>query len=526
MTGALHMGANTIDGSAVAFTGGTIDGSVIGGVTPAAGTFAALSATGLVVFSGTGALTVPNGTTAQRPDTGNAGEVRWNSTTSRFEFGVGGSYINHVKLAGDVMTGSLTINGASSQLVVAGTGVNTFSAKSNRFGTASAGNDQNIRLTATAGQNASLDILKDAFFSAQIISSSDAQSGNNQGSNLKFNAFTDAGVGNGSWFVGTRGSGPLGTGNPAITRLAPYAMAFPLDTAPGGTIGNFTTFANDHQSAVTLGTNPLAVTNGSPLVTITWTGSCAANGPIAMGPDTWVNLTGATAVGGITPTGFLLVTAIVDNDHFQVTWTANATSTVAAGGGSSVVVRPYAANTHDNYTTNSTNGAAGTVIQKTQIFSANPDFYAPTTGNESGNINFLGNWWKMYSPNDPTGAHPNATLEVLEADFINRGANPGYFPAIEPCDHLFRWSWQRHPRLGRRRNGYAYGIGLFRSYQTGAGWRIQCLFNQAQCSSWTCSGCYHQSRWRRGRLLRKLYGLRQPGFHHGQRISRCDCERR
>lgn len=58
-------------------------------------------------LSGTGAMLLSSGTTAQEPDTGNAGELRYNTTTSRFEFGVGGSWINHVRLSGDTMTGAL-----------------------------------------------------------------------------------------------------------------------------------------------------------------------------------------------------------------------------------------------------------------------------------------------------------------------------------------------------------------------------------------------------------------------------------
>ncbi len=61
------------------------------------------------VFAGTGSITIPQGTTGQEPDSGNAGEVRWNSTTGRYEFGIGGSWINHVRLSGDTMTGALAL---------------------------------------------------------------------------------------------------------------------------------------------------------------------------------------------------------------------------------------------------------------------------------------------------------------------------------------------------------------------------------------------------------------------------------
>lgn len=57
----------------------------------------------------TGALQLPSGTTAQEP-TGIAGMARYNITTSRFEFYNGASWMNHVRLAGDTMTGNLTIS--------------------------------------------------------------------------------------------------------------------------------------------------------------------------------------------------------------------------------------------------------------------------------------------------------------------------------------------------------------------------------------------------------------------------------
>lgn len=117
--------------------GGTFNGN-IGGSPGIAGlwTFADIvtitsSASKALAFSGTGSLGVPSGTTAQRPTTGDAGEVRWNSSTSRYEFGIDGSWLNHVKLTGDTMTGLLTAgsgltvpNGAT--LTVGSTATATF----------------------------------------------------------------------------------------------------------------------------------------------------------------------------------------------------------------------------------------------------------------------------------------------------------------------------------------------------------------------------------------------------------------
>ena len=99
--------ADTYVASDLTISGGTVNNSIIGGSTPAAGTFAALTTTGNVilgdavgdnvtfnagtatipnnlVFSGTGTVKMPSGTTAQRP-TGAAGMFRYNSTTGKFE---------------------------------------------------------------------------------------------------------------------------------------------------------------------------------------------------------------------------------------------------------------------------------------------------------------------------------------------------------------------------------------------------------------------------------------------------------
>jgi hypothetical protein len=82
--------------SAVAITGGNINGTPIGQTTAAAGSFTALSATGnhtvggdLTVtgngtFNGTGSLKVPTGTTSQR-NNNLLGSFRFNTTFGRFE---------------------------------------------------------------------------------------------------------------------------------------------------------------------------------------------------------------------------------------------------------------------------------------------------------------------------------------------------------------------------------------------------------------------------------------------------------
>jgi hypothetical protein len=75
------------------------------------------SFTGNGYFTGTGAIQLPSGTTGQQPTSPVASMVRYNTTTSRFEFYNGSAWINHVRLNGDTMTGGLTtpaLIGASS----------------------------------------------------------------------------------------------------------------------------------------------------------------------------------------------------------------------------------------------------------------------------------------------------------------------------------------------------------------------------------------------------------------------------
>ena len=79
-----------------------------------------------------------------------------------------------------------------------------------------------------------------------------------------------------------------------------------------------------------LNANPFSVTNGSPTVTVTQAGHGLSTG------DT-ITIAGASAVGGITPSGAYQVTVLTANT-FTVTHGSNATST-ATGGGSNVTVQ-------------------------------------------------------------------------------------------------------------------------------------------------------------------------------------------
>ena len=69
----------------VTISGGTINGAVIGGTSALAGTFTTLTATADSSFTSTGAVLLSKGTTAERPASPSAGQIRFNSTTTTFE---------------------------------------------------------------------------------------------------------------------------------------------------------------------------------------------------------------------------------------------------------------------------------------------------------------------------------------------------------------------------------------------------------------------------------------------------------
>lgn len=87
--------------------------------------------------------------------------------------------------------------------------------------------------------------------------------------------------------------------------------------------------------AVTLGADPLSVTNGDATVTVTMAGHGLADGDL-------ITITGAAAVGGITPNRASTAVAVVDADTFTYEFTSNASGT-ATGGGSAVVIAPLKA---------------------------------------------------------------------------------------------------------------------------------------------------------------------------------------
>ena len=108
ITDAISFFDGAIISPAAVITGGSIDNTTIGATTAASGRFTTLTATGNttlgdassdtitanagtlsipnnLVFNGTGAITLPSGTTAQEPGVPAGGMIRYNSQTDSFE---------------------------------------------------------------------------------------------------------------------------------------------------------------------------------------------------------------------------------------------------------------------------------------------------------------------------------------------------------------------------------------------------------------------------------------------------------
>lgn len=116
------------------------------------------------------------------------------------------------------------------------------------------------------------------------------------------------------------------SGGVGVGRLAPSGL-FSVTVTDANT---FTINAGSNaQLSKTLGANPLAVTNGSPTVTVTETGHNISTG-------TSITVSGAAAVGGITPNGTFVATRI-DANSYKFNFASGATST-AMGGGAAVAV--------------------------------------------------------------------------------------------------------------------------------------------------------------------------------------------
>lgn len=150
----------------------------------------------------------------------------------------------------------------------------------------------------------------------------------------------------------------------------------------------------------TLAANPFAMTNTSPLVTVT----DLTHGLMV---GSYVNFSGATAAGGITINGEYTVTTVTDVDHYVITHSANATSTTTGGG--AAVLYSYeldAGEANVIFGAGYGTGTYGTGTWGTPRTSSNFTIYSRTWSLENYGENLLalpsGSYIYQWDPDTPT----------------------------------------------------------------------------------------------------------------------------
>lgn len=300
----------------------------------------------------------------------------------------------------------------------------------------SASTSSAIRLNAASGTARNF-FVQTASVNRWLQSYSVSETGSNIGSSWAITPYTDAGVQRAVILDARRGSGLFGGGEGYYAKFAPVVQSTARATYPAGVIGNERDWGDtsDAQPSTTLANNPITVQNGSTTVTISWPGACVTTGPIGSGTyEVWVNLTGVTAVGGITPTGWLQVQSRPTTDTFTVTWTSPATSD-ATGGGSSVVVTPSFSTAHDKIYSVATSPADGYSVQRMSLYAANPTVFKTTNG-----PSYQQNW-SVYNSAVTADTSTAYTSTFHEIDLVNRGPDEGYGPDLYQSPRASKGLW-------------------------------------------------------------------------------------
>jgi hypothetical protein len=303
-----------------------------------------------------------------------------------------------------------------------------------------------LSLDGAAGQQRQFRVNTAGVQRWTLMGMSNAESGNNLGTDLWIRAFNDAGVSTGQVLQASRGSGPFGAGPPYLNFLSTYQQTIPRQTTPGSVAGNLQDFSGgiDLQPAVTLLANPISTTQGSRTVVFNWQNCCTTTGPLYSATrEVWASINGAGIVAGIdfrpvdNPNGWYKITK-VDNNNFSIlvnttSGPANATTT---GGGTTTTVQPSAGVQGNKTVINMTSGGNGFPDGFLYYFVANPLFYSTTGSGPRYQANFT----QVYSPNDRTDNNIWATVGH-EWNYINRGNDYGYQPIASSAKHNMVGEW-------------------------------------------------------------------------------------
>jgi hypothetical protein len=446
ITGNLSVGG-TITGAALAFlplVGGTVTGlttfsgtgtglsvihdatvggnlAVTGNVTGAGGSFLLLSGGTL-----TGALTLAGDPTVNA-QAATKNYVDTHTTGLFLPLATGGTVAGATTFSA-TGTGLAVTNNANVGGTLAVTGTSGFNLTTG--GAIRAGGSTTpgqLRLDGVSGTTRQVNFTTNNSQRWQMTADPTAEvAGTNAGSLFTLNAYNDTGLYIGQLWQASRASNSIGTGLPYFQNLAPWRQNATRAGTPNAVIGNDQELGTtgDIQPTTTLLANPLSVTSGSPIVTVTWAGACVASGVVQTANETWVNLQGATAVGGITPSGWLKVQSIVDNNTFRVTWTANATST-AVGGGSAVTVQPSFLTVTNRIYSIDKAFQGGFLNQTSELFCVDPYMYQST----GFGARYQHRWSWTVGPNDTSGSNI-WSVNGWEWDFSYRGKDFGYQPNI------------------------------------------------------------------------------------------------
>jgi hypothetical protein len=233
------------------------------------------------------------------------------------------------------------------------------------------------------------------------------------GSSLLIGAYLNDGNYAGNFGVGSRESGPVGGGEPFWESMAAMHINQSQATDPNGCSGLKMTI-DDIQPTTTLGANPFT-TNGTTTCTVAWAGH-------GLNTTTDVLIAGATAVGGVTPSGWYRIKSYTTNT-FTITLASSATA--ATGGGSAVTIQPSFATSAFRLNHTVTTSSDGFIGGEAAYIECNPTYFTSTASGNQGPA-YKGKFLHLLSPDDTSQAN-DWLANAFELNVSNRGADEGYF---------------------------------------------------------------------------------------------------